>query len=231
MSRSAGRRPIRSPGLPRRALACSCGVAAASGPICGFTVERFGFLSPSSGSRPTRPSSSLLERSVRPQTVACAWVTGVGHHLQHPADVIGSSAGPERVDRADPSCIGLVGAHPPDPRGATGDVGRVWRAGDVLVAGVLVVAVAPQRMRRVAGVGAPVRLGLRLPVPKHPTHATSAAVYGAFSGKPAVPTLVGCPSWRSRCSAIFTGWSKALMANPKSRYTGCRSSVPPDSGI
>ncbi len=53
------------------------------------------------------------------------------------------------------------------------------------------VAEALQKMRRAAGDDAPVRLGLRLPVPKHPMYATSAAVYGAFSGKPAVPTLVG----------------------------------------
>ena len=132
------------------------------------------------------------------------------------------------MDRADPSYIGLVGVHP-DPRGATSDVGRVWRVGDVIIAGVLMVAVALQEMRRVAGEDALVRLGLRLPVPKHPMDATSAAVYGAFSGKPAVPTLVGCPSWRSRCSVTFTGWSKALM-NPKSRYTESRSSVPLDSG-
>jgi len=130
------------------------------------------------------------------------------------------------VDRADPSCTGLVGAHPPDPCGATSDVGRVWRVGDVLVAGVLVVAVALQKMRHAAGEDAPGRLGLRLPVPKHPMYATSAAVYDAFSRKPAVPTLVGCPPWRSRCSVTLTGWSKASMANPKSRYTGCRSSVP-----
>lgn len=98
------------------------------------------------------------------------------------------------MDRADPSYFGLVGAHPPDPRGATSDVGRVWRVGDVIVAGVLVVAVAVaalQKMRRFAGEDAPVRLGLRLPVPKHLVYATNAAVYGAFSGKPAVPTLVG----------------------------------------
>lgn len=137
--------------------------------------------------------------------MACAWVTSVGHHLHHPADVIGTVGGPERVDRADPSYIGLVGVHP-DPRGATSDVGRVWRVGDVIIAGVLMVAVALQEMRRVAGEDALlVRLGLRLPVPKHPMYATSAAVYGAFSGKPAVPTLVGCPSWRSRCSMTFTG--------------------------
>jgi len=85
-------------------------------------------------------------------------------------------------------------------------------------------------MRRAAGDDAPVRLGLRLPVPKHPMYATSAAVYGAFWRKPAVPTPVGCPSWRSRCSVTFTGWSKALM-NPKSRYTESGSSVPLDSGI
>jgi hypothetical protein len=91
--------------------------------------------------------------------------------------------------------------------------------------------VALQKMRQAAGEDAPVRLGLRLPVPKHPMYATSAAAYGALSRKPAVPTLVGCPSWRSRCSVTFTGWSKALMANPKSRYTERRSSVPLDSGI
>ncbi len=134
------------------------------------------------------------------------------------------------MDRADPSYIGLVGAHPPDSRGATSDVKRVWRVGDVLVAGALMVVVAAlQKMRRVAGEDASVRLGLRLPVPKHPMYATSAAVYGAFSRKPAVPTLVGCPSWRSRCSVTFTGQSKTLMANPKSRYTECRSSALLDS--
>ena len=101
----------------------------------------------------------------------------------------------------------------------------------MLVAGLLVVAVTLQKMRQAAGEDAPVRLGLRLPVPKHPMYATSAAAYGALSRKPAVPTLVGCPSWRSRCSVTFTGWSKALMANPKSRYTERRSSVPLDSGI
>ncbi len=95
------------------------------------------------------------------------------------------------MDRADPSYIGLVGVHP-DPRGATSDVGRVWRVGDVIIAGVLMVAVAAlQKMRRVAGEDALVRLGLRLPVPKHPMYATNAAVYGAFWRKPAVPTLVG----------------------------------------
>ncbi len=61
----------------------------------------------------------------------------------------------------------------------------------MIIAGVLVVTVALQKMRRVAGEGAPVRLGLRLPVPKHLMYATNAAVYSAFSRKPAVPTLVG----------------------------------------
>jgi hypothetical protein len=58
-------------------------------------------------------------------------------------------------------------------------------------AGVLMVAVALQKMRRFAGEDAPVQLGLRLPVPKRPMYATNAAVYGAFSRKPTVPTLVG----------------------------------------
>jgi hypothetical protein len=58
-------------------------------------------------------------------------------------------------------------------------------------ADVLMVAVAHQKMRRIAGEDALVQLGLRLPVPKHLMYATNAAVYSAFSRKPAVPTLVG----------------------------------------
>ena len=104
-----------------------------------------------------KPANTLVELVVRavhsPVGHGLRVVTSVGHHLHHSADVNGSIGGPERVDHADPSCIGLAGAHSLEACGATGEVGRVWRVGDVLVAGALVVAVAlqknaPRRRRR-----------------------------------------------------------------------------------
>ena len=77
--RGVGRRPgaISQPPTPGSRLLARRGRRL--WPHRGYTVNRFGFLSLSSGSRPTRSSSSLLERSVHPQTMACAWVTSVGH--------------------------------------------------------------------------------------------------------------------------------------------------------
>src|SRR5829696_2080990 len=75
--------------------------------------------------------------------MACAWVTS------------GSIEGPERVGHADPSYIGLVGAHPPLIHAALRVTLEAFVAsGDGLVAGVLVV-VALQEMRRAAGECAP----------------------------------------------------------------------------
>jgi hypothetical protein len=49
-----------------------------------------------------------------------------GHQRGSPSLTIrltssGASEDPDARGRADPSCIGLVGAHPPDPRGAIRD--------------------------------------------------------------------------------------------------------------